>query len=86
MKVRLNNNDATRDVYFGDIRIFPFNANMRSFVYDPVSLKLSAELDANNYATFYVYDEEGKLSKIKKETVDGIKTLQEGRSSTAKIQ
>jgi len=70
--------------YFDDIRIHPFDANMITYVYDPVSLKLVAELDANNYATYYIYDSEGKLSKVKKETVEGIKTIKEGRSSNVK--
>lgn len=45
-------NSGTQPVYFDDIRVHPFNANMKSYVYDPVNLRLKAELDANNYATF----------------------------------
>ncbi len=74
---------ATAPAYYDDIRLHPFDGNMVSYVYDPVTLKLVAELDANNYATFYIYDEEGKLVKVKKETVEGIKTIQEGRNSSA---
>ena len=81
--IRVNlNNSGSDDVFFDDIRLFPFDANMSSYVYDPVSLKLVAELDPNNYATFYVYDEEGKLLKKHRETERGIKTLTEGRSGT----
>ena len=40
---------------------------IRSY-YDPVTLLLTAELDDNNYATFYEYDQEGNLTRIKKET------------------
>ncbi len=57
---------------------------MKSFVYDPATLKLSAELDENNYATFYEYDQEGQLVRVKKETIQGIKTIQETRSSKQK--
>ena len=53
---------------------------MKSFVYDPVSLRLMAELDANNYATFYEYDDQGNLIRVKKETERGIVTLKESRS------
>lgn len=67
-------------VYFDDLRLHPFNANMKSFVYDPVNLRLLAELDENNYATFYEYDDEGTLIRVKKETQKGIETIKETRS------
>ena len=77
-------NTSNKPVYFDDIRIHPFNANMKSYVYDPVTLRLTAELDANNYATFYEYDEEGTLIRTKAETREGIKTITETRSSKQK--
>ena len=79
-------NDAGFDSssYFDDIRVIPFNGNMKSFVYDAATQRLMAELDENNYATFYEYDTEGGLVRIKKETSRGIKTIQETRSSNAK--
>jgi hypothetical protein len=70
--------------YIDDVRIHPFNSSMKSYVYDPLSFRLWAELDDNNYATFYEYDEEGKLLRIKKETERGIQTIQESRSSSIK--
>jgi hypothetical protein len=69
-------------LYIDDLRIHPFNANMKSFVYDPVTLRLAAELDENNFATFYEYDDEGVLVRVKKETRLGIKTITETRSAT----
>jgi hypothetical protein len=72
------------DVLFDDIRMFPFNASMKSFVYDPVNMRLAAELDERHYATFYEYDEEGKLVRIKKETERGIMTIQETKSNASK--
>jgi len=77
-------NSSTQPIYFDDIRIHPYNANMKSFVYDPINLRLNAELDANNYATFYEYDEEGTLVRTKVETREGIKTLKETRSAKQK--
>lgn len=77
-------NTGNTPIYFDDIRLHPFNANMKSYVYDPVSLRLSAELDANNYARFYEYDEEGTLIRTKAETKEGIKTITETRSATQK--
>lgn len=84
-KVKLEfNAPADAALYFDDLRLHPFNANMKSFVYDPVTLRLTAELDENNYASFYEYDDEGTLVRVKKETIKGIKTITETRSATQK--
>jgi hypothetical protein len=64
---------------FDDVRIFPTLSNMKAFVYDERTLRLMATLDENNYATFYEYDEDGNLIRIKKETERGIMTSQETR-------
>lgn len=72
------------DVYFDDIRMLPFDASMKSYVYDPINMRLSAELDERHYATFYEYDEEGKLVRIKKETEKGVMTIQETKSNSSK--
>jgi hypothetical protein len=54
---------------------------MKSYVYDDISLRLMAELDENNYATFYEYDDDGSLVRVKKETEQGIKTIKETRNA-----
>lgn len=77
-------NPTSLTTYFDDVRVHPFNANMKSFVNDPDTFWLTAELDDNNYATFYEYDKEGKLIRIKKETDRGIVTVKENRSSNPK--
>jgi len=77
-------NSSSSMIYFDDIRIHPFNANMKSYVYDPISQRLVAQLDENNYATFYEYDEDGTLVRTKAETIQGIKTISETRSATQK--
>lgn len=82
MKIELTT--AGDDVLFDDIRVFPFNASMKTFVYDPINMRLSAELDERHYATFYEYDEEGKLVRIKKETERGVMTIQETKSNSSK--
>jgi hypothetical protein len=41
-----------------------------------------AELDENNYSTFYEYDDEGNLMRLKKETERGIMTIKETRQHT----
>lgn len=77
-------NNGTNDVFYDDIRIHPFNSSMKSMVYDPQTLRLMAELDDRNYATFYEYDEEGTLVRVKKETEKGIYTIKESRSGLKK--
>ena len=77
-------NPSEHKIYFDDIRIHPYHSNMKSYVYHPVHLKIMAELDENNFASFYEYDEEGSLIRMKKETVNGIVTLQETRKSIRK--
>jgi YD repeat-containing protein len=57
---------------------------MKTFVYDYTNNRLMAELDENNYATFFEYNEEGKLIRVKRETERGIVTVKESRSRTVK--
>lgn len=80
--------DVTTDfyTYFDDIRVFPKRGGMKSFVYDPITQKLMAELDENNFATLFEYDEEGALIRVKKETERGIKTIKESGNNTQKKQ
>ncbi len=82
----MNSMDITlpSGAYFDDIRMIPLDANMKSYVYDPVSFKLSALLDENNFATFYEYDQEGLLVRVKKETDRGVQTVSESRRSNTK--
>lgn len=78
------NSTSGNECYFDDIRFYPFNGNMKSFVYDEDTQRLMAELDENNYATFYEYDLEGGLVRVKKETERGVFTIQETRSNNPK--
>lgn len=82
MTVEFRADSAT--TWFDDLRIHPYHANMKSFVYHPVNLRLMAELDENNYATLYEYDDDGTLVRLKKETERGIKTIRETRSALLK--
>lgn len=70
--------------YFDDIRIQPYDASMVTYVYDPHTLRLMAELDERNYGKFYEYDEDGKLIRVKKETEKGVMTIQETRENNSK--
>lgn len=71
-------------IYIDDIRIHPFDAHMKSYAYDEKTLRLMAELDENAFATFYEYDDEGLLIRVKKETERGVMTIKETRSSYKK--
>jgi PKD repeat protein len=68
------------DLYYDDFRFHPWQSNMQSYVYDPVSMRLMATLDENNYANFYEYDDEGILVRVKRETEKGVMTVQETRT------
>ncbi len=70
-------NTGSVKYYLDDLRIQPMESSMKSYAYNPDNLRFMAELDENNFATFYEYDEEGALVRIKKETERGIETIQE---------
>lgn len=80
LSIILKRNNSS-NFYFDDVRILPAGANMRSYVYDPSTYRLIAEMDENNYASFYNYDEEGILVQVKKETEKGVMTLQTTRQN-----
>ncbi|MGB0176654.1 MAG: hypothetical protein ACPF9D_05790 [Owenweeksia sp.] len=81
--VKVTNNTSGGSVFIDDIRIQPYHSSMKGYVYDASTWRLLAELDEQNLATFYVYDEEGKLSQIKRETHRGIHTVKMTRQSLA---
>ena len=68
-------------LHVDDIRIHPFDSEMKTMAYDARSQRLMAVMDENNFATFYEYDDEGTLIRVKKETERGIMTIKETRSS-----
>jgi hypothetical protein len=71
-------------IYVDDVRIVPFKGAIKTYVYDPVTLWLVAELDNRNFATFYNYDEEGALVQVKKETTNGIITVRSSRNNISR--
>lgn len=85
LKLEISNANNSSPIYIDDVRIYPYDANMKSFVYNPTSLKLMAELDENNHATFYEYDEEWNMIRVKKETERGIVTISENVSNIRQV-
>ncbi|MCE3297030.1 MAG: hypothetical protein K0R65_2744 [Crocinitomicaceae bacterium] len=79
IKVVLFNNTPV-PAYFDDVRIHPFLAGMTTVVYDPKSLLPMATHDGYNFTTFYNYDENLQQSRVKVETVEGIKTIIESEN------
>lgn len=71
---------STSTAYVDDVRLQPFDSEASVYVYDPVSKRYEAALDGNNFATFYDYDEEGNLTRVRRETEEGIRLLQEYNS------
>jgi hypothetical protein len=72
-------------VYLDDLRIHPKDAQMKTYAYDDQTMRLMAELDENGFSTFYEYDSQGMLVRVKKETERGVVTLKETRSSYLRI-
>lgn len=64
-----------------DFRLMPANGNMKGYVYDAMHRRIAASLDENHMATFFEYDAQGKLVRVKKETEKGILTIKESRES-----
>jgi len=75
---------ASGEIYIDDLRIQPFDSQMKTFVYDDHTMRLTGQLDENNYGIFYEYDEEGTPIRVKKETERGIMTVKENRQSYIK--
>jgi hypothetical protein len=81
--VGFTNGDLDNNSFIDDVRIHPVNSGVKTYVYNAITYRLMAELDNNNYATFYEYNEEGALIRVKKETERGVMTLQESGGHTA---
>ncbi|HEY1115883.1 MAG TPA: DUF5977 domain-containing protein [Chitinophagaceae bacterium] len=71
LNIRLDNNGGG-SVWFDDVRLHPSKALMTSYTYDPLLGKTS-ESDANSRATFYEYDNLGRLKFIKDDKKNAVK-------------
>lgn len=82
--IELRNASLNRSYLFDDFRVQPYQASMKTMVYDPFTLRLMAEQDERNFSTFYEYDNEGVEVRRNKETENGIYTLTETRKGLKK--
>jgi hypothetical protein len=81
ISLRLNSGPSGGLVtYFDDIRIQPLKSKMSCYVYNTDDYRLRAVLDDDNFAMIYHYDEAGNLHLVQKETIEGLRTVQESRS------
>ncbi|MCK4662304.1 MAG: hypothetical protein KAT68_05525 [Bacteroidales bacterium] len=81
--VYLKNNDAGTPAYFDDFRVHPIDAPMASYVYDEQTGSVTAILNNENIASYFDYDEAGRLIRTWKETPDGKKKITEHKMSYA---
>ncbi len=69
--------ETSPSIYIDDVRVEPLNAKMAAYVYDPNTFRVVASLDDQNFALIYQYNDEGKLVRKQKETIEGVKTIVE---------
>lgn len=84
--LRIKLNTLGNESYFDDFRIHPYLAGMTTTVYDQKNLLPIAQHDGYNYTTFYNYDENLQLVRVRVETVEGIKTISEAEMGSFRKQ
>lgn len=77
-------NTSSTDLFIDDFRIHPVQSEMSTTVYDPDNLLPIATHDGNNFTTFYNYDENNQLVRVRIETIEGIKTISETQTGIRK--
>lgn len=68
---------GTERIWVDDIKIQPIDAEVVTYVYDPVTLRILAALDNQHLGTYYQYNTEGRLVRKSLETERGKKILEE---------
>ena len=77
-------NTTSDNLYVDDFRIHPVLSEMTTTVYHPDHLLPIATHDGYNYTTFYNYDENRRLVRVRVETVEGVKTISETETGIRK--
>jgi hypothetical protein len=68
MNVFVLNTSTTSNAYFDDFAVHPVDAPITGNVYDERTGRLIASLDDENYASYFNYDEAGRIISTYKET------------------
>lgn len=63
--------------HIDDVKIAPYQSKSKLFVYNYKTYQLIANFDEQHFATIYQYTPDGKLVRKRKETLKGIKTIEE---------
>jgi len=84
MTVSLSNNGSAEKACFDDLAFHPKDAVMTGNVYNEKTGALIAQLDNDNFATFYTYDNAMRLTSASKEYSGGIRKVTESTYHYAK--
>ena len=68
LRIGCYNNGPSADAYFDDFKVQPVNAQVNSYVYDPLTGQVTDILDNNHLSTHYDYTADGKLKRVSRET------------------
>jgi|GEM_PF-1744014 len=70
--LRVDNN-STGSVWFDDLRLYPSDAQMTTYTYNPL-IGMTSQSDVNNRINYYLYDGLGRLSSVKDKDGNIVKT------------
>jgi YD repeat-containing protein len=73
LNIRCDNNGGGT-VWFDDVRLYPSDAQMTTYTYDPLK-GVTSQTDINNRGTFYEYDALGRLSVVRDQDNNVIKKV-----------
>ncbi len=77
LEIRFASNIIGEVVWVDDVRVQPLDASMMTYVYDRSTLALITQFDDQHFGTYYQYNGEGQLVRIKRETERGLRTVAE---------